>query len=277
MSHQAASTTSSAQPSWSRAYSASEPSVAATEDGSVSKTNELWATVRDSTIRETDSPSVRSVRFADKEMPSCHSSPRQDGSPVSQASSLPSLSHSADPEYDGGVECPPTPESKPLKSCLSKRRSESPPPPHAAAYSTIGQIVHEFHMYAVAFPHLRELDFEAPTTNLNVVPALSFTARNWPLLVHVQNLEALQTELSGIESYGDHMIHKTRKEAVVMIQNELDGLRRVQARIWYKVHAIFQATSNNLITYLLTSARAKTEQIFPLAQAVNAITSWGVV
>jgi hypothetical protein len=95
--------------------------------------------------------------------------------------------------------------------------------------------VHEFDARVVSFQHPRELDFEAPAASSNVVPALSFTAKNRPLFEHVQNLETLQTELDGIESYGDLDIRKARKEAVVMIQHELDGLKRVQARIWSKL------------------------------------------
>ncbi|KAG8747092.1 hypothetical protein FRC10_002508 [Ceratobasidium sp. 414] len=269
----AASTTSSARPSRSHAYSNSGPSVVATEDGPAFNTRELWATVQAPTVRKAGSSSGRSVRFAEGEMPSSNGRPRRDSSPASQASSLPSLSHSADPEHDDDVKSPSTPELKPRKSCLSKHKSGTLPPAHAAAYSTIDQIVHEFDSYVVAFQHPRELDFGAPAADPNVVPALSFTAKNRPLFEHVQNLETLQTELDGIESYGDQGIRKARKEAVVIIQNELDGLKRVQARIWYKVHTIFQATSNNLITYLLTSAPTRATQTFPLAQAVNAIAS----
>ncbi|KAG8734863.1 hypothetical protein FRC10_011347 [Ceratobasidium sp. 414] len=247
--YEAASTTSSTSPSRGRACFRSGPFVAATEDGSVSDTGELWAMVRSSTAWKTGSPSFRSVRFADEAAPSCHSSPRRAGSPASQTSSVPSLSHSVDSEHDDDIKSPSTPEFKPLKSCLSKRRSESRkpeshksdslPPAYVAAYSTIAQIAHEFDLYVIAFQRPRKLDFETPTAGLNEVPALLFTARNQPLLEHVRNLKSLQIELGGVKSYDDYWILKARTEADLKIQNELDGLKRMRARIWTEVHTIF--------------------------------------
>ncbi|KAG9105495.1 hypothetical protein FRC07_009241, partial [Ceratobasidium sp. 392] len=251
-----AASTSRAQPSrqatslsgsTARAYPASAPSVAVTVEDESAYTRDRWAAAQFPTVQMAGgSRSGRGVRFAEQEGSSAYLQPhgrhRRADSPTSQASSVPSLSHSADFEHDDDLKCPPTPEFKPVelaaegssKPRSSKRQTAALPPAHVAAYSTIGQINYELDAYVVAFEYPRDLDFEAPIPGTNAVPTLAYTAKNRPLLEHIQNLEKLQNELDGIESYGDHGIRKARKDVVMKVERELDGLRRIQARIWKK-------------------------------------------
>ncbi|KAG9073532.1 hypothetical protein FS749_015038, partial [Ceratobasidium sp. UAMH 11750] len=219
-------------------YPTSGPSVASTAQDNSAYTRDQWAAVQSApvqspTVISMGSPrSSRSVHWAAKlaSTSNGHHQPRhRSSSPVSQTSSTPSLSHSADMEHDDDLRCPSTPEMRPrelksvLKSPPPKPKAEPLSPAFAAAYSTIGQIKYEVEECLNAFKHPRDLDFVAASSNPNVVPALGFTAKNRPLLEHIQNLEALQAELDDIESYGDHGIRRARKDVVIMIQHEIDG------------------------------------------------------
>ncbi|QRW01393.1 hypothetical protein RhiLY_00390 [Ceratobasidium sp. AG-Ba] len=231
----------------SRINPSSGPSVAiTTEEEAGYSTRDRWAAAQSPAVH-TGRRARSKVRFADQTDPALlhpHGRQHRPDSPLSQASSVPSLSHSADMEHDDDLKCPPTPEVKPRelepepksrKSSRSSKSKASMSPAHAAAYSTIDQIFHEFNTLVVAFQHPPELDFVAPVPGSNAVPALAYTAKNRPYLEHIQYLEALQNELDGVSSHNDDGIRKARKAAVIAIEHELDGLKRVQARIWSKV------------------------------------------
>ncbi|KAG8768333.1 hypothetical protein FRC12_005639 [Ceratobasidium sp. 428] len=243
-SRQATSQSSSA--SRTRTHYTKAPSVStAAEQNSAYTTRDRWTTVQSSPIEpaEVQSPTVRmrggsrsprSVRFFD-EPALAHAQPcgsqRRADSPASQGSA-PSLVHSVG-EHDDNLECPPTPELKPAelapkRSCLKIRTLA-----HEASLSTIAQIVFELGECVVDFEHPRDLDFRTPDP-ISGAPRLAFTAKNKPLLEHIQKLEKLQDELDDIESYDDALIRKTRKAAGSQVQQELDGLARIQVRFWHK-------------------------------------------
>ncbi|KAG8772566.1 hypothetical protein FRC12_002990 [Ceratobasidium sp. 428] len=244
-SRQATSQSSSAARTRTHYTKAPSTSTAA-EQSSAYTTSDRWAAVQSPPVQESDeiqSPTVqimgderspRSVRFTEASIQPHRSQHRAD-SPASQGSA-PSLVHSAG-EHDDNLECPPTPELKPTelapkRSCLKPRT-----PAHNAALSTIEQIAFEVDDNVVAFQPPRDLDFETPakpTSDINAVPRLAYTAQTRPLLEHIHKLESLQSELDGIPSYGDAVIRKARKEAGSRIQKELDGLARIQARFWHK-------------------------------------------
>lgn len=201
-------------------------------------TRERWHAAQSPTIHTPLSTRPKGVRFASND--SSHLQPNAHGyrsdTPMSHASygsagSAPSLSHSADGEHEDDIKCPPTPEFRPA-SLAPEEPYAARSPLHTASYAAIDQIVRELDACAQSFQHPRDIDFE-PTSGST--PKLAYTAKNRPVFEQTQRLEKLQGRLDAVESYGDKSVRRARKEAVTMIERELEGMKRIQARIWSKV------------------------------------------
>lgn len=64
------------------------------------------------------------------------------------------------------------------------------------------------------------------------VPQLEYTTTNTPYHAHAHALLALLVDADAVASDGDEEVRARRKEFVMRVEKELDGLEREKARVW---------------------------------------------
>ncbi|KAG8760645.1 hypothetical protein FRC11_000113 [Ceratobasidium sp. 423] len=104
-----------------------------------------------------------------------------------------------------------------------------------AARKELKQLTYEFHNLVLGFKFPRNLEFTA-SPNEGELPKLAHTPASKPLLEHNYKLEKLLEKLDAIESHGDKEIQRLRKQAVERMLSELDGLKRMEAMVFYNLN-----------------------------------------
>ncbi|KAJ9105521.1 hypothetical protein QFC21_001892 [Naganishia friedmannii] len=83
------------------------------------------------------------------------------------------------------------------------------------------------------FPSTLDFQSQASTSSdTSTIPQLEYTPNNTPYHAHAHSLLALLVEADAVTSEGDEEVRARRKEFVVLVEKELDGLEREKARVW---------------------------------------------
>ncbi|KAJ9112277.1 hypothetical protein QFC19_000696 [Naganishia cerealis] len=82
------------------------------------------------------------------------------------------------------------------------------------------------------FPTSLDFQQQPNTDGTHVVPSLDYTSTNTPYHAHAQSLLGLLVDADGVSSDGDQEIRRRRKEFVLRVEAELDGLEREKERVW---------------------------------------------
>jgi hypothetical protein len=78
-------------------------------------------------------------------------------------------------------------------------------------------------------------------------PKLSFDSINAPVLAYDDYLVGLLTRLDGIQSEGNEIVRRTRKEIVRSVEAELEMLDQKKAEAWQKQHLSTQGKLSSIV------------------------------
>lgn len=88
---------------------------------------------------------------------------------------------------------------------------------------------------ASGFTFPSALDFQSGSSTPSdtaTIPQLEYTSTNTPYHAHAHSLLALLVDADAVNSDGDEEVRARRKEFVMRVEKELDGLEREKARLW---------------------------------------------
>ncbi|CCO31061.1 hypothetical protein BN14_05095 [Rhizoctonia solani AG-1 IB] len=99
--------------------------------------------------------------------------------------------------------------------------------------SAISEILKSFSDLKSSFVFPDKLDFlNSPADSDAVTPKLAYTPNNAPLHQQEHLLTGLLTKLDAVESFGQESIRKARKDAVLLIERELEELDVKKLQKW---------------------------------------------
>ncbi|KAF8699990.1 BAG domain, partial [Rhizoctonia solani] len=112
-------------------------------------------------------------------------------------------------------------------------KTEEPSAETNQSQSAISDILKSFSDLKSSFTFPEKLDFlNSPDDADAVTPKLAYTRNNAPLHQQEHLLMGLLTKLDAIESYGQETIRKARKDAVLLIERELEELDVKKLQKW---------------------------------------------
>ncbi|CAE6467900.1 unnamed protein product [Rhizoctonia solani] len=112
-------------------------------------------------------------------------------------------------------------------------KAEAPSPEANQSQSTISDILKSFSDLKSSFTFPDKLDFlNSPGDADAMTPKLAYTPNNAPLHQQEHLLTGLLTKLDAVESYGQESIRKARKDAVLLIERELEELDVKKLQKW---------------------------------------------
>ncbi|RXW11586.1 hypothetical protein EST38_g14269, partial [Candolleomyces aberdarensis] len=131
-----------------------------------------------------------------------------------------------------------------------------------AALERVESIEHTFRHLESEFDLPSQLDFiVAPKGDISsVFPHLAFTARNHPVRYYEQTLTTLLNQLDLIESHGDAILRRRRKDAVSSIEKALDDLEREVTALWKARFAKEQETKKQEQEFTSATAPSSSEE-----------------
>ncbi|QRW23429.1 MATE efflux family protein [Rhizoctonia solani] len=112
-------------------------------------------------------------------------------------------------------------------------KTEEPSAETNQSQSAISDILKSFSDLKSSFTFPEKLDFlNSPDDADAVTPKLAYTRNNAPLHQQEHLLMGLLTKLDAVESYGQETIRKARKDAVLLIERELEELDVKKLQKW---------------------------------------------
>ncbi|CAE6505428.1 unnamed protein product [Rhizoctonia solani] len=116
---------------------------------------------------------------------------------------------------------------------MTETKAECSDPEANRSHSAISDILKSFSDLKTSFVFPEKLDFlNSPSDPDAVTPKLAYTPNNAPLHQYEHLLTGLLTKLDAVESYGQESIRKARKDAVRLIERELEELDIGKLREW---------------------------------------------
>ncbi|RXW11585.1 hypothetical protein EST38_g14270, partial [Candolleomyces aberdarensis] len=161
----------------------------------------------------------------------------------------------------------PTSQTKTAPSTKGKEKDTTSPFDFSsidlkAALERVESIEHTFRHLESEFDLPSQLDFiVAPKGDISsVFPHLAFTARNHPVRYYEQTLTTLLNQLDLIESHGDAILRRRRKDAVSSIEKALDDLEREVTALWKARFAKEQETKKQEQEFTSATAPSSSEE-----------------
>ncbi|CAE6416980.1 unnamed protein product [Rhizoctonia solani] len=126
----------------------------------------------------------------------------------------------------------PTPVPLPEPTPAEPKLDEDPQVDTAPSYTAVQLVLSTFTALQSDFTFTTRLDFEPNTSKL------AYTPNNASLHGYEHALTGLLTQLDAVESYGDDGVRRARKEAVKMIEKELERLDGIKVEVWRRTHEL---------------------------------------
>ncbi|KAL5637862.1 hypothetical protein ACGC1H_002212 [Rhizoctonia solani] len=126
----------------------------------------------------------------------------------------------------------PTPVPVSTPTPTEPKLDEDPQVDTAPSYTAVQLILSSFTALQSSFTLPTRLDFEPNTSKL------AYTPNNASLHGYEHALTGLLTQLDAVESYGDDGVRRARKEAVKMIEKELERLDGIKVEVWRRTHEL---------------------------------------
>ncbi|KAJ1302135.1 hypothetical protein OPQ81_000964 [Rhizoctonia solani] len=121
----------------------------------------------------------------------------------------------------------------PETSNMTDGKTEQSNPEANQSHSAILNILKSFSDLKASFTFPGKIDFlNSPGDSDAVTPKLAYTPNNAPLHQYEHLLTGLLTKLDAVESYGQESIRKERKDAVRLIEQELEQLDVKKLQQW---------------------------------------------
>ncbi|CAE7203624.1 unnamed protein product [Rhizoctonia solani] len=142
----------------------------------------------------------------------------------------------SDGEASDGEAVPPMPAepaSHDASASVTDAMAESSNPEVQRSHSAVSDILKSFSDLKTSFTFPNKIDFlNSPGDSDAVTPKLAYTPNNAPLHQYEHLLTGLLTKLDAVESYGQESIRKARKDAVRLIEQELEELDIKKLQAW---------------------------------------------
>ncbi|BGP31892.1 hypothetical protein JCM10296v2_003671 [Rhodotorula toruloides] len=119
-----------------------------------------------------------------------------------------------------------------------------------ASLASLSSLANDFDSHRASFVSPTTLAFSASPSpadrsTRSPTPPLAFGSSNTPFLAYEEYLLSLLTKLDAIESHGDSIIKRTRKELVKQVEAELARLDNLKEKAWEELSASASSSSSD--------------------------------